>query len=228
MEKHSSKTGVIIAAIVALVIGGVAGYAISMNMKDDSNTSTMSVSEDNPNTATKAADARVGLNNLLREHVSSSLNVTRNIVDDSADLEASLASQTANAGEIAAFVGSVYGEEAQTQITELFVDHIEQANAYAMAVDAGDEAAKAEAVAELREYLTEISAFFSGAIEGLPQDTVYSLLNEHETLLNNSVEAYQAGDFTRSYELEREALTQVSGIADALAKGIVSTQADMF
>ena len=38
MEKHSSKTGVIIAAIVALVIGGVAGYAISMNMKDDSNT----------------------------------------------------------------------------------------------------------------------------------------------------------------------------------------------
>ncbi|HET8884457.1 MAG TPA: hypothetical protein VFM68_03225 [Candidatus Saccharimonadales bacterium] len=228
MEQGSATTGIVISAIVALAVGGTAGYAIGMNMEANGSTSNTDTSQQQAATATKAADLRVGLNNLLREHVSVSLDVTRDIVDDSPDLAASKAAQAANAGDIAAAVGSIYGEEAQAQITELFVDHIEQSNAYAAAVEAGDEAAQEAALVELREYLTDIAAFFSGAIEGLPQDTVYALLEEHETLLNDSVTAYAAGDFARSYELEREALTQVSSIGDALAKGIVNTKPDMF
>lgn len=228
MEHGEAKTGIIVAGIVALAIGGTAGYAIGMNMDETSNASGNNNSSQQASVTTKAADLRVGLNNLLREHVSVSLDVTRDIVDDSPDLAASKAAQAANAGAIATAVGNIYGEKAQAQITELFVDHIEQSNAYAAAVEAGDEAAKKAALAELREYLHEIAVFFSGAIEGLPEDTVYALLEEHETLLNDSITAYTAGNFERSYELEREALTQVSGIADALAKGIVETKPDMF
>lgn len=228
--KESTKTPIIVAAVVALLVGGGAGFAIGASKMDDTannnNGSNAMVAEP----SAPAADLRVGLNNLLNEHVASSLDVTRAIVDGApqAELDGALSAQTANAVAIAGAVGSIYGEEAQATITEQFVEHIEQSNAYASAVAAGDEAAKAEALAELREYLTDISGFFSGAIETLPQDAVYALLEEHENLLNSSIEAYNDGDFTRSYELEREALAQVSGIADALAGGIVATQPDQF
>ena len=230
MEKGSAKTGIAIAAIVALVIGGGVGYAAGMGMDNNQNDSgSMSVSENQPNTSTKAADLRTTMNNLLREHVSASLDVTRDIADGDEEARmGSVAAQTANAVAIAGAVGSIYGEEAEAQITDMFVEHITASNEYAEAVQAGDDAAKNAAQEELDEYLVEISQFFSGAISTLPQDTVFSLLSEHETLLNQSVVAYNEGNFERSYELEREALTQVSGIADALSKGIVETQADKF
>lgn len=230
MNENKSKTAVVVAGIVALVIGGGVGYAAGASMDNTHNSTTSNAQMKVEEPTAPAADLRVGMNNLLREHVSSSLNVTRNIADKSPqkDIDAAIAAQMANAGEIAAAVGSVYGEEAKAQITELFVDHINESNAYAQAVESGNEAAQQEALKEMEEYLREISAFFSGAINGLPEDTVYGLLQEHETLLNDSVVAYNNGDFAKSYELERKALTQVSGIADAIAGGIVETKPDLF
>ena len=70
--------------------------------------------------------------------------------------------------------------------------------------------------------------FFASAIPSLDSKTVNQLLSEHEKLLNQSVEAYDSGDFEKSYAIEREALTQVSGISDALAGGIVKASPDKF
>lgn len=231
MNENTPKSMIAIAAIVALVLGGGIGYAAGASGSQYENTSSnANVQTSAKEPSAPAANLRVGMNNLLREHVSTSLDVTRNITDKSpqADVDASIAAQMANAGEIAAVVGSVYGKEAQAQITEMFVEHIEESNKYAQAVASGDESAKAAALTELKEYLKEISAFFSGAINNLPEDTVYALLEEHENLLNQSVEAYAQGDFARSYELERKALTQISAVADALANGIVATKPDSF
>ena len=230
MHDSISKTPIIVAAVVALALGGVGGYTVAMGMEKDSSSQQSNTQMTMSEPTAPAADLRVGMNNLLREHVSASLDVTRNIAsgEPKAVVDASKTAQMANAGDIAAAVGSVYGEDAQKQITEMFVEHIEESNNYAVAVEAGDEQAKKAAQMELNEYLREISAFFSGAINDLPEDTVYSLLEEHENLLNQSVEAYEAGDFAKSYEIEREALTQVSGVADALSGGIVKTKPDAF
>jgi hypothetical protein len=200
---------------------------MGMNKHDDKSYSADTSMQANAS-STKAADLRVGLNNLLREHVSVSLAVTRDIVDGAPDLEASKAAQTANAVDIATAVGSIYGEEAQATITPMFVDHIDESNKFAIAVAAGDQAAKEMAVAELKEYLNDIAGFFSGAINTLPQDAVYGLLETHENLLNESIEAYKAGDFAKSYDIERQALTQAGSIGDALAKGIVETKPESF
>lgn len=227
MNTGAIKSGGIIAAVVALLVGGVSGYAIGMGIENKPETKPSSQTMAPTN---KANELRVGMNNLLREHVSSSLVVTRNIVDVKPQdvVDASVAAQMANAGDIATAVGTVYGDEAKEQITGMFVNHIKESNKYVAAVAAGDEQAKMMAVTELKEYLNDISAFFSGAINDLPKDDVYALLEKHETLLNDSIDAYKAGDFTRSYELEREALTQVSTIADALSSGIVATKPELF
>lgn len=133
------------------------------------------------------------MNNLLREHVSSSLVVTRNIVDAKPQdvVDASVAARMANAGDIATAVGTVYSDEAKEQITGMFVDRIKESNKYAAAVAAGDEEAKKMAVAELKEYVNDISGLFGEAINDLPKDDVYVLLEKHETLLNDSIDAYK-------------------------------------
>ncbi len=175
-------------------------------------------------------DLRVGLNNLLREHVTTNLTTNRSIVTGAsqAEIDAGVMTQIANADALAGAVGSVYGIDAQNQFSEMFKEHIVESNAIAIAVASGDENARAEANAELEEYLAEIATFFSTAIPVLPYDAVYGLLSEHEALINQSTEAAANGDFNLSYQLEAQALAQVSTIADALAQGIIATQPSMF
>lgn len=141
MNAGEIKSGVIIAAVVALLVGGVSGYAIGMGMENKSDTKSSSQAMAPTD---KTNELRVGMNNLLREHVSSSLVVTRNIVDGKPQdvVDASVAAQMANAGDIATAVGMVYGEEAKEKITGLFVDHIKESNKYAVAIAAGDETPK--------------------------------------------------------------------------------------
>ncbi len=206
--------------------GGVAGATASSYPPS----SDASQSQHMPQQYSQAAvDLRVGMNNLLREHVSVSLDATRSIADDASQwqIDGAIAAQYSNSDDLAAAVGSVYGDEAEAKFSELFREHIVESNKYAMAVANDDEAAKEEALEELQEYLNDIAVFFSDAT-GLPSQAIYDLLNEHEGLINESTEAYKEGDYAKSYELEREALMQISGAADALAAAVVSSQPDKF
>lgn len=175
-------------------------------------------------------DLRNGLNILLQEHVTTNLTVNRSIAAGAtqAEIDASIQAQIANSDAISAAIGSIYGAEAEAQFSEMFLEHIEESNNFAIAVAAGDEAAKVEANIELQEYLEEIAVFFSTAIPVLSEEAVYGLLLEHETLINLSTETFASGNTGQSKKFERQALRQISVIADALASGIIETQPDKF
>jgi hypothetical protein len=218
-------------AITGTVTIGSGGTAVASTMNHEAGTMHASQSQmTHPQSTQAATDLRVGLNNLLGEHVTSSLHVTRSIAGGAPQhkIDAAMATQYANSDALSAAVGSVYGAEAQAQFSEMFREHIDESNKYAMEVAAGNQAGKDAALMELQEYLNELSSFFSTAIPGLPAQDVYALLNEHEDLINKSTEAYKAGDFVQSYQLEHQALVQVGTIADALAKGIIATQPAKF
>lgn len=227
------KRGMITAAamIMGLVVAGTgAGNAMAMqapaSAADSSQTAPMTGNQNSQ----AAVEFKVALNGLLREHVSSSLNVTRSIVGGASErqINGAIEAQYANSDALAAAVGSVYGGGAQAQFSELFREHIVESNKYAMAVAAGDRTAADAANMELKEYLADISNFFVGAIPGLKYNEVYGFLNEHEELINKSTDAFKAGDFVQSYQMEREALKQVSIASNALSTGIVATQPNLF
>ncbi|MDB5163014.1 MAG: hypothetical protein JWN28_621 [Candidatus Saccharibacteria bacterium] len=225
MESNTSKAGIIVAAIVALAIGAFGGYMIGNNMND------MNTNESSSNQqSVKQADLRVALNNALREHVTSSLVVARNIVDNAptAKIEGAKAAQTANAVAIATAVGDIYGEDAQTAITTPFVEHIAQSNNYAQAVANGDTMAQATSLSALRAELRKVATVFNSVIPSVPTDTLYDALSAHEDLLNQAAVEYKAGNFEKAYNLENEALVQISGGAEALTTGIVKSKPDMF
>lgn len=226
MSNTTSKLLVVIGIIAALGIGVLAGSAIGMKDKSDSQSNnTVEVSADSP-----AAKLRVDMNNLLREHVSTSLAVTRNIVDDAPQekIDGAKAAQTANAVAIATAVGSIYGQEAQDAITPPFVEHIAQSNNYAAAVKSGDMAAQETSLTALRAELRKVADIFNSVIPSVPADDLYMALNAHEELLNQAAVEYNKGSFQKAYELENEALVQISGGADVLTIGIIKAKPDMF
>ncbi len=225
MESSTSKLVTAVAIIVALGIGIFGGYMIG-TAKADMTTEQSS----SQNQSTKEADLRVTMNNLLREHVTTSLVVTRNIVDGApmAKIDGAKAAQTANAVAIATAVGSIYGDDAQAAITTPFVEHIVQSNNYAQAVASGDMAAQDTALTALRAELRKVATVFNSVIPSLPTDTLYEALSAHEDLLNQAAVEYKAGNFEKAYALENEALVQISGGAEALSGGIVKSKPDMF
>ena len=225
MESSSSKIAFVVAIVVALGIGGLVGSMISMNMNSNTTQSVSMASADS-----KQAKLRVDMNNLLREHVSSSLTVTRNIVDGASEqkIAGAKAAQTANAVAIATAVGSIYGKEAQDAITTPFVEHITQSNNYATAVKNNDMAAQETALTALRAELRKVADIFNSVIPSVSSDDLYAALSAHEDLLNQAAVEYQAGNYEKAYNLENEALVQISGGADVLTTGIIKAKPDMF
>ena len=225
MESSNSKIVAVIAVVVALGIGIFGGYMIGNNMGMMDNESSTATKQ-----STKEADLRVTMNNLLREHVTSSLVVTRNIVDGASaqKIDGAKAAQTANAVAIATAVGSIYGDDAKTAITAPFVEHIVQSNNYAQAVASGDMAAQDTALTALRAELRKVATVFNSVIPSLSADTLYDALSAHEDLLNQAAVEYKAGNFEKAYSLENDALVQISGGAEALSGGIVKSKPDMF
>lgn len=179
-------------------------------------------------TDTPAADLRVGLNGLLKEHVDLGLITLRNAYDGDPAFDGSFAQLDQNSQEIAATVGSVYGDQAETQFLELWRAHIGYFADYTTALKQGDQQGMDEARANLRGYGEAAGEFFSNANPNLPKNAVQSLAEEHADLVIASMNAYHAGNYEEAYQKEREANKQVSKIANALAAAIVKQNPEVF
>jgi len=228
-DNKSNSTMVAIAAVVALVIGGVGGYVVGDQMDNNSNSKSSNVSRSTaPTTDTKAADLRVVLNGLQQEHVALASAATRAGFDGARNFEAAAASLDNNTNDISAAVGSVYGEEAQAKFDEIWTSHIGFFVDYTVAAKGGDQAGMDKAVANLGGYVDAISTFFSSANPNLPKEAVAQLINEHVGLLKEAVDKYGAGDLDGSYAAERKAREQIGTIASTLAGAIVKQSPDKF
>lgn len=229
MERTNSKiVPVIITLVVAGLVGGATGYAIGMN-DDNSTSSNGNANSQQVATDTAAADLRVVLNNLETEHVDLASAATRAGFDGSPMFDASAASLDQNSVDLAAAVGSVYGEEAEARFLEIWRSHIGFFVDYTVAAKGGDQEGMDEAVQNLNGYVEAISTFFSEANPNLPKDAVASLITEHVGLLKSAVDNHASGDYEASYQAQEDARTQIqTKIADTLAGAIVKQSPDKF
>ena len=225
-SKKMNYMPVAIAAVVALLVGGGAGYAAKSNKAPAATETTMAKVV--PTTNTKAADLRVLLNGLEQEHVALAADATRAGFDGTKSFAPAAASLDANSHDIANAVGSVYGDEAGKKFYEIWNSHIGFFVDYTVAAKKGDKAGMDKAVANLGGYVDAISTFFSGANPNLPKEAVAQLVSEHVGLLKAAVDTYGGGDIAGSFAKEREARTQIGTIANTLAGAIVKQSPDKF
>jgi hypothetical protein len=233
----NSSKGMMVAivGVIAALIGLTVGYMVAGSMKSPETAMTepaesMMQKSDSTvaTTDTKAADLRVLLNALERQHVDLASAAVRNGFDGDPDFKASADALDANSVEISKAVGSVYGPEAEEKFLEIWRSHIGFFVDYTVAAKKGDKAGMDKAVANLGGYVDAISDLLSGANPNLPREAVAQLVGEHVGLLKGAVDAYGAGDYAGSYAKQAEANTQVGTIADALAGAIVKQYPEKF
>jgi len=214
------STAAMVVAVIALVVGGGAGYAIGMNGEDDKHVATSESAA--PSTTTKAAGLRAVLNNLEGQHVDLAAAATRAGFDGSPSFTAAAGALDKNSKDLSAAIGSVYGAEAGDQFYQIWNSHIGFFVDYTVAAKGGDQAGMDKAVQNLNGYVEAVSDFLSKANPTLPKDAVASLVSEHVGLLKTAVDKHGAGDYVGSYEAQQQAREQITTkIADTLAGAIV-------
>ena len=181
-----------------------------------------------PTTATPAADLRVTLNSLLREHVNLGMSALYNVIDGAEATTASVEALDDNTNELAATIGSVYGDDAQDAFDEIWTAHIGFFASYATGLRTDDEDLRDDAKTDLENYQIDISNFFNGALPAIDKSVVIAGSGEHKDLLIAAMDEYAAGDFAAAYEVQREADKQIAGIANLLAGEIVNQNPELF
>lgn len=222
--KRGSAATVVVAGVVGLLIGW--GIASSMGA---GSTKTSDATAMAPSTSTKAADLRVLLNAIEREHVDLAAAATRSGFDGTPAFQAIANQLDANSQALANAVGSVYGADAGKKFLDIWRSHITFFVDYTLAAKAGDKAKMDKAVANLGGYADAIAALLSGATNGgLPVDAVKSLVMTHVGLLKDAVDAHAAKNPALSYAKQHEANEQIGTIADAIAGAIVKQYPEKF
>ncbi len=224
-----NKAGVIVVGLVlGLLVGAGGGYALGNKKTDNDAPAANTAAVSNKATDTKAANLRVVLNSIEKEHVALASAATRAGFDGSPMFDAAGKATFQNSQELSDAVASVYGAEAGVKFKEIFDSHITFFVDYTVAAKAGDKAGMEKAVTNLNGYVEAISAFLSGANPNLPKDVVAQLFTEHVGLLKGAVDAHGAANYAESYAKQKEATTQIGTIADALAGAIVKQNPDKF
>lgn len=232
MESNSKVATGIVTLVIGVLVGGGAGYLIADANKGDNHSmdsASTSVSEGNPNTATKAADLRATLVSLGTEHmdltyaaVASTLNGTPSAEADGADLYK-------NGTDLGAAVGSVYGEEAETTFNSVWKLHLDQFVAYAVAASKNDEAGKTAALDKIdAEYTKPLAAYLAKANPNLPEEALYSGLKSHVDMTAVMIDNEAKGDYAAATGLRDEGVKHLEGLMSTLAGGIVKQFPDKF
>jgi hypothetical protein len=178
---------------------------------------------------TAAAALHTTLNNLLSEHVLLAASATNAALAGRTDeFEAAAASLDTNSQDLAAAVGSVYGDEAGAAFLDLWRAHIGFFVNYTTGVATNDTAAQEQAVNDLTAYSQDFGDFLNAANPNLPKDVVADLVVEHVLSLKAVVDDQATGDHAAAYTAIREARSHMDMIAAPLSGAIAQQFSDQF
>ncbi len=176
---------------------------------------------DNTNPDTPAVDLRAGLNMIFTEHAGLAAMAMQDGVDGAESFDQAAAALLANADDLSAAVGSVYGEEAGQQFSEIWGSHIGYFVDYVTATAEENTEGQEQAKADLDEYIVEQAALLDAATEGrVPADALEEGLTAHVDQLLTAFDSYVAGDYETAYASIREAYAHMTMPAAGLSAAI--------
>jgi hypothetical protein len=176
-----------------------------------------------------AADLRVGLNQLLQEHLYLASFATDAAIGGRSDeFAAAGAVLNENGTDLGAAIGGLYGMDAQDAFNEIWSAHNGFFVDYTTGVATDDQAKMDKAVMDLTQvYVPQFAEFLAGATD-LPQDTLEALVTDHVLTTKAIVDAQGAGDVVAAANADRTAAMHMRMIGDPLAAAIVAKLPDKF
>jgi hypothetical protein len=179
--------------------------------------------------SSKAVDLRVGLNQLLQEHLYLASFATDAALGGRNDeFAAAGAALNTNGTDLGGAIGGLYGDAAKDQWNQIWSAHNGFFVDYTTGVATDDQAMMDKAVQDLTTvYVPQFAEFLAGATD-LPKDALATLITEHVLTTKAIVDAQGAGDAEAAAAADREAGMHMQMIGDPLAKAIVAKLPDMF
>ncbi len=179
--------------------------------------------------SSKAVDLRVGLNQLLQEHLYlASFATSAALGGRNDEFAAAGTALNTNGTDLGAAIGGLYGDAAKDQWNKIWSAHNGYFVDYTTGVATKDQAKIDKAVKDLTtEYVPQFAEFLAGAT-GLPKDALVSLLTDHVLTTKAIVDAQGAKDFAAAAAADRTAAQHMEMIADPLAAAIVAKLPDKF
>ncbi|MCW2924520.1 MAG: hypothetical protein JWM98_1924 [Thermoleophilia bacterium] len=172
-------------------------------------------------------DLRITLDRLLAEHASLAWVALTKTIAKEGDADATVAALSKNTDDLAAAVGSVYGDDAAAAFKAQWEAHIGMFVAYATGVATKDKAAQEKARTDLQGYQKSFAKFLNTAA-GLDAKAAEGALGMHVTQLTTAIDQFGAGDYAKSYATERVAYGHMFATGDALAAAITTQKPDKF
>ncbi|HET9852824.1 MAG TPA: hypothetical protein VFP56_09990 [Candidatus Limnocylindrales bacterium] len=169
-----------------------------------------------------AAELRVMLDRLLAEHAFLTIEQMRSGLTHAPDLAAAAKAVEANSTDVAAAIGSIYGDAAIEPFGEIWRAHIGHLVDYAVAIGKDDPDAAEQAVDGLAVYRQRIAKFLTDANPGVDLGGITDALDMHTAQLIAFIDAEHQGDHAGAYDIEREAYPHMFHVGDALAKVIAN------
>ncbi|MFP3322650.1 copper amine oxidase [Planococcus sp. SIMBA_160] len=183
----------------------------------------------NTNPDTPAVDLRASLNMTFTEHAGLAAMAMQDGADGAESFDQAAGALLANADDLSAAVGSVYGEEAGAQFEETWKSHIGYFVDYVTATGEGNEEGQEQARAELDQYIMDQAAFLDSATEGrVPADALEEGLTAHVEQLLTAFDSYVAGDYETAYASIREAYAHMNMPAAGLSAAITDQFPEQF
>ena len=178
-----------------------------------------------------SASLRAGLTGLLVQHVAATGFVAQTAVAAHGDLtnpevSGAVSALSDNTNQRGAAIGSVYGPAAQAQFLKLWRAHIGFFVNYTLGLATHNTARVAAARQDLGGYITQFSAFTSGATK-LPKAAVAADLQGHVATLETAINAIVAGRTTASSSL-LTAEDHMAGTGAVLAQGVTTSMPSKF
>jgi hypothetical protein len=206
-----------------------AGQAQTEPSDDAMDMDAAETSGDAPAVDTPAATLTRDLTSLLAGHEYHAGLAVYTAVQAKGDLkdptvQAAVTSLDENTQQLAAAVGSIYGDAAEQQFLKLWRAHIGFFVDYTLGKATGNAKMAQTAQRNLDGYRADFGALIEGATEGaLTQDQVAEALVPHVESTSKAIDAVVAGDGT-AFDKLQEAAHHLPMIATALSTGISSQQ----
>ena len=177
----------------------------------------------------KGVDLRVGLNQLLQEHLYlASFATDAALAGRNDEFAAAGDALNTNGTDLGSAIGSVYGSAAKDAFNKIWSAHNGFFVDYTTGVATKDKAKMDKAVSDLTTvYLPAFADFLAGAT-GLPNDALTALIKTHVLTTKAIVDAQGKKDWTAAAAADRAAGQHMEMIGDPLAKAIVAKVPDKF
>ncbi len=138
------------------------------------------------------------------------------------DAPVALARLMRNQDDIGNAIKPYYGDAAGAKLTDLLKQHISLAGEVVAAAKAGDQAKLQDADRRWHDNAGEIATFLSSANpNNWPHDAVLSMLNNHLALTTREATDRIKANWSDDQQAFDAVYTQIMGMADTLADGII-------